>query len=279
MSAIYRGELRPLSELDDYEIEEGYPDIRGWTLYDEAGRDIGEVKDLLVDTSRNEVTYATIDLNDKTRMQELFDDEANARVPVTALTFDEDNEAVRLTRPLDMLSVAETETGFATAAVGAEPAAPGARAGEEGTVEIVEERLDIEKQRRKAGEVRIGKEVETETVRREVPVEHEEVIIEREPVREPISPAEARPHLEGREGEITVPVYGEEVEVTKRPIVAERLRIRKRMVQDTREVAADVRKERATVEGEGAIRDVPEGRTGPGATAPETEPGRKPPRP
>ncbi len=273
MDARHGAGLRRLSELDDYQIEEGYPDIRGWTLYDEAGRNIGKVKELLVDTAHDEVTYATIDLDDKTWLRELFDDDEGARVPVTALTFDEDDSAVRLTRPLG--SIAGAESGDVAPADVTAPRHPT----EDDAVEVVEERLDVEKSRRKAGEVRIGTEIETETVRREVPVEREEVIVEREAVEQPISAAEADRKLEGRAGEISVPVYREELEVTKRPVVTERLRIRKRSVQDTREVAAELRKERPTVEGEGAVaREGGPAGTAPGEVGPESERGRTPPR-
>jgi uncharacterized protein (TIGR02271 family) len=252
--AEMRGGFRPLSELDDYEVAEGYPDIRGWTLYDETGRDIGEVKDLLIDTSRDVAVYATIDLDDKNWFRELFDDEESARVPLSAVTLDEENDSIRLIRPLAQVA--------GRGAIGFEHEEAGFRAGAGGetadTVDVVEERVDVKKGRKKAGEVKLKKDVETETVRRTVPVEREEVIVERERVDRELAPGEAAARFEGGEGEISVPLYREEVEITKRPVVAERLKIRKRSVPEEREVAAEVRKEHVRVEGSGVGESVRE---------------------
>lgn len=42
--------LAHLGELDDCEIADGEPDIRGWDVKGADGRMLGEVADLLVDT-------------------------------------------------------------------------------------------------------------------------------------------------------------------------------------------------------------------------------------
>jgi uncharacterized protein (TIGR02271 family) len=258
--------LTPLSGLRDYEVAEGYPDIRGWTLRDENGADIGEVQDLLVDTSRGEALYATIDFEDESWLRGLVDQRADARIPLWATSIDKDDEAVRLTQPLATLVGAGggwPETG--TEPVGGMRPTGGeyedaTRGGESDVIDVIEERADVAKRRQKAGELRIGKEIERQTVRRQVPVEREEAIVERETVDRPVAPEEAERHLGGPGGEIRIPLYGEEVEITKRPVVAERLRIRKRAVEDVREVAAEVRRERARVEGEGAVEERPAGR-------------------
>jgi uncharacterized protein (TIGR02271 family) len=246
------GGLRRLSQLEDYEVETGYADIRGWRLEDQGGRDIGSVTDLLVDTARDVPVSVMIHLKDRNWFLELFREDENGRLPLSAVALDEPNQAVRLTRPIEQVlegrDLGEGRT-IETGTAAARSAPVGREAGAEETVDVVEERLEVEKGRRKAGEVRVGKEVEHETVHREVPVEREEVVVERERLDQPIAASEAAPHLEGREGEVIVPIYREEVELTTRPVVAERLRIRKRMVQETRDVAADVRRERAVVEG------------------------------
>ena len=270
MATSMPGGLRRLSQLEEYEIETGYPDIRGWRLEDQEGRDIGSVTDLLIDTARDEPVSVMIHLKDRNWFLELFSEEENGRLPLSAISLDEDRQVVRLTRPIEQVlqqretverpagaTTAATATTGGTAMTGAaEAGAAGtahatasAEAGPEETVDLVEEHLEVEKGRRKAGEVRIGKTVEHETVHREVPVEREEVVVERERLDQPIAASEAAAHLSGRPGEVIVPIYREEVEVTTRPVVAERLRIRKRMVQETRDVTGDVRRERAVVEG------------------------------
>ena len=59
--------LAPLGELKHFRVAEGDPDIRGWTVYTSNGREIGVVKDLLVDTARGEVVMLDVDLKDTDR--------------------------------------------------------------------------------------------------------------------------------------------------------------------------------------------------------------------
>lgn len=54
----------PLDQLDDYEVAEGDPDVRGWEVLDANGRRIGEVDNLLVDTAAMKVRYLDVDLED-----------------------------------------------------------------------------------------------------------------------------------------------------------------------------------------------------------------------
>ena len=111
-----------------------------------------------------------------------------------------------------------------------------------------EERLHAEKRPVEAGEVTVRKEVHTETKTLEVPVQREEVVIERTPVH-------GRAATEGiaagdiREGEeIRIPVREEQVNVSKDAVVTEEVKVGKRMVQDTERVSGQVRKEEVKVE-------------------------------
>jgi photosynthetic reaction center H subunit len=54
--------IASLSALDDYEIADGYPDIRGWDVRDSAGRSIGYVYDVLVDLEAMRVRYLDVEL-------------------------------------------------------------------------------------------------------------------------------------------------------------------------------------------------------------------------
>jgi uncharacterized protein (TIGR02271 family) len=253
--------LSPLSQLDEYEVAEGCSDIRGWPLYDETGRAVGVVKDLLVDTIRDQAVYATIEFYDKALARDLFGADVDARVPLAAVTLDREVKAIGLTQPLATLAdwraagVADVEREAAPGPTAGPELAPGevAAASEADTVDVLEEQAGLKTRRKEAGEVRVTKDVETETVRRTVPVEREEVIVERERVDRELAPGEAAAGLESREGEVVIPVYREEVEVTRRLVLAERLRIRKRSVREQREVAAEVRTEHVRVEGEGTV--------------------------
>lgn len=123
-----------------------------------------------------------------------------------------------------------------------------ARSAEGDTMEVREERLHAEKRPIKAGEVTVRKEVRTETKSIDVPVEREEVVIERRP-------AHGRTRSDSiREGEeIRIPVSEERVDVTKDAVVTEEVKVGKRAVQDTEHVTGKVRKEEVRVEREGDV--------------------------
>jgi uncharacterized protein (TIGR02271 family) len=133
------------------------------------------------------------------------------------------------------------------------------------TIQVKEERLHAEKRPVEAGEVRVRKEVHSETKSLEVPVQREEVIIERTPVHGQAA-AEGIAAGELREGEeIRIPVREEQVDVTKDAVVVEEVKVGKRPVQDTERVSGQVRKEEIKVEKTGDVdihaRDTGKGKT------------------
>ena len=65
MDEIPRDRVVPLDELDDYQVAEGDPDVRGWDVMASDGRKIGEVDELLVDTQAMKVRYLDVDLSDE----------------------------------------------------------------------------------------------------------------------------------------------------------------------------------------------------------------------
>jgi uncharacterized protein (TIGR02271 family) len=114
-----------------------------------------------------------------------------------------------------------------------------------------EEELSIERRRRPAGRVRLRKWVETEMVTTTVPVERERARIEREPITDAnIDRAMAGPELTESEHEIVL--SEEEVDVSKRTVPKERVRLEKDAEMDERTVRADVRRERIEMEGDGS---------------------------
>ena len=54
--------LRPLSEMKKVKVASGEPDIRGWNVFTSTGREVGEVRDLLVDTTIGQVVLLDIDV-------------------------------------------------------------------------------------------------------------------------------------------------------------------------------------------------------------------------
>ncbi len=114
-------------------------------------------------------------------------------------------------------------------------------------LELREEQLDVEKERVQAGEVRVRKEVVTEQRTLDVPVTREEVVVERHPVS-----GDQRASAAIKEGEeIRIPLMEEEVRVEKAPVVREEIEVRKRQVEDTKQVSDTVRREEARIESQG----------------------------
>lgn len=54
----------PLGQLDDFEVADGDPDVRGWEVLASDGRKIGEVDELLVDERAMKVRYLDVDVDD-----------------------------------------------------------------------------------------------------------------------------------------------------------------------------------------------------------------------
>jgi sporulation protein YlmC with PRC-barrel domain len=54
--------IAPLSELDDFEVAEGYPDIRGWRVASADGEEVGKVRDLLIDLDQMRTRYLNVRL-------------------------------------------------------------------------------------------------------------------------------------------------------------------------------------------------------------------------
>src|SRR5512142_2549372 len=120
----------------------------------------------------------------------------------------------------------------------------------EGTerIRLHEEELQAHKQAVEPGAARIRKEVVTEQRTLEVPVQREEVVIERHaPTGEP-GASDLRPGEEVR-----IPVSKEQVTVEKRPVVKEEVTVGKRVVEGTERVGGEVRKEEVRVERAGDV--------------------------
>jgi len=118
-----------------------------------------------------------------------------------------------------------------------------------GPLRLYEERLITHRNRFKAGEVTLGKHVESKTVETDVPVERERVVIERRDVGSQPVAADA---ADFRDQEIArVDVYGEEVNVEKQAVVREEVSLRKEKEQDTVHVKDQVRREELDVDTHG----------------------------
>ncbi|MBX9622944.1 MAG: YsnF/AvaK domain-containing protein [Gemmataceae bacterium] len=115
------------------------------------------------------------------------------------------------------------------------------------TLQLKEEQLRTSKRRVKAGEVEVRKEVVTEQKSVTVPVEREEIVIERKPARGRAAAGDLKAET------IRVPVSEEKVDVEKETVVTGEVAVGKRKVAGTRTVADTVRKEKLRVEETGNV--------------------------
>ena len=115
-----------------------------------------------------------------------------------------------------------------------------------------EERLNIDKERVQTGEVNVGKHIIEEEKNIEVPVEREEVVIERRPVNlevtEETSGTAVRKEVYQVDGNIHIPLVEEQIVVTKKEVVKEEIVITKRKIRDVEHIKETVRREAADID-------------------------------
>jgi uncharacterized protein (TIGR02271 family) len=120
--------------------------------------------------------------------------------------------------------------------------------GEEQHMRLHAEHLQASKQPAQVGEVILRKEIVTEQESIDIPVSHEEVIIERRSLAGDVAAAGER--LEAGQ-EIHIPVSEERVDVTKRVVTTEEFVVGKRELQETRHFTDSVQHEEARLEQKG----------------------------
>ena len=79
--------LVPLKELGSWDVAEGEPDIRGWDVRTVGGRELGKVKELLVDPDAGEVVMLDVDLTGSDR---------HSLVPLRIVEIDRPRRVVRM---------------------------------------------------------------------------------------------------------------------------------------------------------------------------------------
>jgi len=125
----------------------------------------------------------------------------------------------------------------------------GATSTDRESVRLREERLQAQKQTVQTGEVRLRKDVVEEEKRIDVPVTHEEVVIDRHSLTEPrVSDIPV-----GRDETIRVPVSAEQVNVTKTAVETGEVSIGKRAVTENQRVTDTVKREEARLERSGDV--------------------------
>jgi uncharacterized protein (TIGR02271 family) len=111
-----------------------------------------------------------------------------------------------------------------------------------------EEELRAGVRERETGQVNVKKNLRTEQEVVRVPKRREEVDIERVPVAGDARQASGATEADIGEDEVIVQVFEEEVVVTKRVVLKEEIRLRKRVAWDEETVEVDLRKEEVEVD-------------------------------
>jgi uncharacterized protein (TIGR02271 family) len=146
----------------------------------------------------------------------------------------------------DYASRSGRTAGYANAATTGQATDYNTEAGQ--NIQLREEQLRANKQSVETGAVGLRKEVVSEQQSFDVPVNREEVVIERhaasgQPSDTPIGEGET----------YRVPVREEQVTVDKQAVVREEVSLGKRQVQDSQQVSDTVRREEARVERQGDV--------------------------
>lgn len=112
-----------------------------------------------------------------------------------------------------------------------------------------EERLNVSKERQEVGKVRLKKYIVHDHVQTTVPVEREEIRLEREPITDENRDAAMNgPRLNPSEHEVTL--HAEKPVVEKETVPVERVRLNKETIQDEEKVERSVKKEQIGLQGD-----------------------------
>jgi uncharacterized protein (TIGR02271 family) len=243
--------------------------VIGQDVYDESGEKIGSAAEVYLDDETGQPEWVTVRTGlfgtresfVPIRDADLTDD--GVRVPVSkdrvkdAPKIDTDGhlspqEEQELYRYYGLgngtaQTTTETTTGTGTdtrAAVGHDTSGPTT----DDAMTLSEERLDVGTRSEEVGRARLRKYVVTENVTTTVPVSHEEVRIEREPITDAnVGNAMDGPAISEEEHEVTL--HAERPVVEKEAVPVERVRLDKETVVENETVSEGLRKEEIEVDG------------------------------
>jgi uncharacterized protein (TIGR02271 family) len=236
-----RESLCRLSDAN-YEVAPGEHDVRGWKVVLPDDVRIGRVDDLIIAEGAGKVRYLDVNLD---RKAVGLSRDRHVLIPIASAQLDPDDKCVVLsgmTRPALLALPDYTGTAFD----GRYDTEYGSQLKPEQISKRLTrsaEELRIGKRVAKSGEVRVSKHVETEHVKKDVPLTREEVHVERRPVEHAVGRTP-----EFRNDEIVVPIVEEEVIVEKRPVVKEEIVISKQPVTKRETIETDLRHEEFDVE-------------------------------
>jgi uncharacterized protein (TIGR02271 family) len=245
--------------------------VIGQDVYDQSGEKIGSAAEVYLDDATGQPEWVTVRTGlfgtresfVPIRDADLTDD--GVRVPVSKdrvkdapkidadghLSPQEEEELYRYYSQGDGTGTAQTTTTETTGRgtdsrppVGHDTSGPTT----DNAMTRSEERLDVGTRSEAVGRARLRKYVVTENVTTTVPVSHEEVRVEREPITdENVDRSMDGPAISEEEHEVTL--HAERPVVEKEAVPVERVRLGKETVTDEAEVSEGVRKEQIEVNG------------------------------
>ena len=238
-------------------------DLSGWRghdVVDPSGATIGEIADIYLDEQTNQPEWLAVRTGlFGRRLSFVPIAEAQASGDYVAVPYTKDqvkgapnvdpDEGLLSEREEAMLyehyglpySDIKSDTGLPEA--GGTSSAGYESAGRDDAMTRSEEELQVGTREREAGRARLRKWVETEHVATTVPVEREEVRIEREPITDGnVDQALRGPEISEAEYEVTL--REEEAVAGVQAVPKERVRLEKETVVEEQQVGADLRKER-----------------------------------
>jgi uncharacterized protein (TIGR02271 family) len=229
------------------EVTEAY-DFRGRTVVDHAGEKIGKVDDLYQDAEGGQAEWALVNTG-LFGTKKTFVPIRGASPSRDAIQVTVSKEQVKDAPRIDTdeeLSQAEERRLFEHYGLSYTTASPAASEG----MTRSEEELTVGTAKREAGRARLRKYVVTEQVETTVPVQREEVRIEREPITASDQRGEALSGADISEAEHEVTLHEEVPVVEKTTVPKERVRLEKDTVTEQETVTDEVRQERIEAEGD-----------------------------
>ena len=225
--------LQRLSKTSDFEVAPNETDVRGWTVVGGDGQNIGKVDDLLIDRTRMKVAQLDVDIKGGDHIT----------VPAEQVQIDQARREVRIHGYAGGAYQSATTTDRSTTAAD--------RTSTRGDERLTrsEEELRVGTRAVEAGEVVVGKHVETEHKQVPVNLKREEITVERRPVNRETGASDIG------EDQIRVPLMEEEAVVDKRAVVKEELVIGKRVVDEQHTVDADLRREEFDIDENAGVKD------------------------
>ncbi len=222
-----------LSNLDDWQLANERQDVRGQKLYAPDGREVGTIREMIVNTDTEYVDAIVLD--------------DGTEIPTDDIRLDDDDgNKVFLQR--DIAPPARTAPAMPTreyTVTRPRPSETTVHADEERVVPVVEEKLQVGKRKVEGGGIRVTSHVKKQPVEKEVMVRDETVNVDRRPADRPVTDADKSAM---RDKTYEVHEVDEEPVVNKEAHVTEEVRINKDVERHTETVKDTVRRTDVDVE-------------------------------